>query len=171
MLTRIRTLLAKHFGTNPRLHFVAADEPVNTYDVLEQVIAVVVYTSTIGIEAAAHGRPVVTPSRSYYSDLGFVLKATSLAQYQQQLSDAASGRFVVNPVMRDDALCCYYLTQCCNWVFSPFNPEGFTEWSQKSLSELARHEKVRATVTALEQNVPVAYLNHLARLQERPSPR
>lgn len=164
-----RGLLTRHFGDHPRLHFIAADEPVNSYDLLEQVVAVVVYTSTIGIEAAVHGKPVVTPSRSYYSDLGFVWKATSLAQYQQHLLQAASDQCAVTPAMRDDALCCYYLTQCCNWVFSPFNPEGFVEWSRHDLAQLSQHEKVQATVQALEQNVPVAFLNHLARLEHQPS--
>src|SRR5574340_752509 len=139
-----RSLLTSHFGPHPRLHYIAADEPVNSYDLLEQVRAVVVYTSTIGIEAAAHGKAVVTPSHSYYSDLGFVWQATSLIQYQKLLSDAAAGRYIVTQAMRDDALCCYYLTQCCNWVFWPFNPEGFTEWSRYDLTQLCQHEKVRS---------------------------
>ena len=163
-----RGLLTQHFGNHPRLHFIAADEPVNSYDLLDHVAAVVVYTSTIGIEAAVHQKAVVTASNSYYSDLGFVRKASSLAQYHEHLADAAAGRAVVTPAMRDDALSCYYLTQCCNWVFSPFNPEGFTEWSLQELAQLEQHDKVRATVQALEQNVPVAYLNHLARLKQEP---
>jgi len=157
-----RALLTRHFANHPRLHFIAADEPVNSYDVLEQVAAVVVYTSTIGIEAAVHGKAVVTASRSYYSDLGFVRQATNLEQYRQYLSEAAHGLHPVTPPMREDALSCYYLTQCCNWVFSPFNPEGFTEWSRLDLAQLEQHEKVRVTVTSLEQNIPVAFLNHLA---------
>ena len=157
-------LLARHFGNHPRLHFIAASDPVNSYDLLEQVALVVVYTSTIGIEAAAHGKPVVTASRSYYSDLGFVRKAASLADYHRALSDALSGRFTVTPAMRDDALCCYYLTQCCNWVFTPFTIESFVEWSRQDLHQLSQQASVQAIVKALEQNVPVAYVNHLARL-------
>lgn len=164
-----RNLLIRHFGRHPRLHFIAADEPVNSYDLLEQVAAVVVYTSTIGTEAAAHGKVVVTASHSYYSNMGFVWKATSLAQYHQHLSNAVSGRYLVTQGMRDDALFCYYLTQCCNWVFSPFNPEGFAEWSRQDLAQLCQHEKVKMTIQALEQNIPVAYLNHLARFTHRPN--
>jgi hypothetical protein len=157
-----RSLLSRNFGDNPRLHFIAADEPVNSYDLLEQVAVVVVYTSTIGTEAAAHGKVVVTASNSYYSALGFVWKATELSQYYQHLSDAVSGRYAVTQAMREDALSCYDLTQCCNWEFSPFNPEGFKEWSSYSLDQLSQHESVKLIVRALEQNIPVAYLNHLA---------
>lgn len=162
-----RSLLNCHFGSHPRLHFIAADEPVNSYDLLEQVAAVVVYTSTIGIEAAAHGKVVVTASNSYYSNLGFVWKATNLAQYHQYLLDAVSGKFIVTQALREDALSCYYLTQCCNWVFSPFNPEGFTEYSLYDLNQLGQLEKVLLIIQALEQNIPVAYLNHLSKFAQQ----
>ena len=161
-----RSLLARHFGDHPRLHFVAAQDPVNSYDLLEQVKAVVVYTSTIGIEAAAHGKPVVTESRSYYSDLGFVLKASDLEEYHRALLDAANGRWPVTQAMQQDALTCYYLTQCCNWVFTPFNVPDFPKWSALDLQELAGEGSVRMIVRALQDNVPVALLNHEAKLEQ-----
>ena len=55
-------LLQRNFGSHQRLHFVAADAPVNSYDLLERAAAVVVYTSTIGIETAGHRKPVITAS-------------------------------------------------------------------------------------------------------------
>jgi hypothetical protein len=164
-----RSLLAQNFGNHPRLHFIAADEPVNSYELLEQIAAVVVHTSTIGTEAAAHGKVVVTASASYYADLGFVLRATNLAQYQQYLSDAVAGRHVVTPAMRDDALRCYYLTQCCNWVFTPFTPAAFVEWSCHNFDQLRQQENVGAVIQALEQNIPIAFLNHRSRLDHQPA--
>jgi hypothetical protein len=160
-------LLHHYFGNHPRLHFIAADEPVNSYDLLEQVDAVVVYTSTIGTEAAAYGKVVVTVSDSYYSDLGFVWKATSLAQYHQQLLDAVSGKLIVTQAFRDNALRCYYLTQCCNWLFSPFNPEGFAEYSLYDLQELSQLEEVQLIIKSLEQNIPIAYFNHLLKFSQQ----
>ena len=160
-----RSLLASHFGINSRLHFIAADELINSYDLIEQVVAVIAHTSTIGTEAAAHGKIVVTASGSYYSDMGFVWKATNLAQYYQYLSDAVSERFVVSTAMREDALFCYYLTQCCNWVTTPFTVPGFVEWSRNDLQQLLQDESVQLILHALEQNIPIAYLNHLARIE------
>jgi hypothetical protein len=160
-----RRLLLRSFGKQSRLHFIAADDPINSYDLLEQVTAVVVHTSTIGTEAAAHGKPVVTGSSSYYSDLGFVLKARSVEQYRQYLSDAVSGRFIVTKKMREDALHCYYLTQCCNWMFTAFTPLGFPEWSKQNLSQLSQDESVQVMVKAIEQNIPIAFLNHQARIE------
>lgn len=160
-----KVLLAQHFGNNPRLHFVAAGDPVNSYDLLDQVAAVVAYTSTIGIEAAALGKPVVTESCSYYSDLTFVRRATSFEQYHDFLCSAVSGQFGVSQEMREDALICYYLTQCCNWIFTPFNVPAFHEWSRISLEQLSKEESVRTIIRALKEDVPVAFLNHITRLQ------
>lgn len=161
-----RSLLAQHFGQHPRLHFVAAEDAVNSYDLLEQARAVVVYTSTIGLEAAALGKPVVTESRSYYSALGFVHRASTLEQYQQLLREAVDGRRPVTPAMQQDALTCYYLTQCCNWVFTPFNVPDFPKWSALDFRRLAEDASVRMIVRAIEENVPVAVLNHQAKLDQ-----
>lgn len=166
-----RTLLQQNFGDHTRLHFVAAEDPVNSYDLLEQVRAVVVYTSTIGLEAATQGKPVVTESRAYYADLGFVCQATRLDDYRAALSDAVTGRFVVSAQMRDDALACYYLTQCCNWVVTPFNVPDFPTWSRRAgLAELLAEPSVQAILRAMERDIPMAYLNHLERLGAHPTP-
>jgi len=160
-----RALLARHFGAHPRLHFIAAEDPVNSYDLMEQAAAVVVYTSTIGVEAAAGGKPVVTESSSYYADLSFVNRATTREAYLRLLSEAVAGRLEVSPAMRDDALACYYVTQCCNWVFTPFTVPAFEQWSLRDLKDMAQDQSVRAITRALEKNIPVAFLNHLARLE------
>lgn len=161
-----RGLLQRNFGSHPRLHFVAAEEKINSYALFDRVAAVVVYTSTIGVEAAAHGKPVITPSNSYYSGLGFVWRAADLDQYQAYLASAASGALAVTPAMRDDAMLCYYITQVCNWVFSPFNPADFRKWSRLDLDKLHADAKVQGALKALQESVPIAFLNHLERLAE-----
>jgi hypothetical protein len=159
-----RSLLSRHFGDQPRLKFIAADYPINSYDLLEHVSVVLVHTSTIGIEASAHGKVVVTAANSYYSDLGFVHRALDLDQYHEYLLNAPSGVYSVTPEMRRDSLYCYYLTQCCNWLFTPFSPEGFTDWSHLDLGELAMHRDVQSTLECVQDNIPVAYLEHMTRL-------
>lgn len=155
-----RSLLLQHFGSTPRLHFIAAEETVNSYQLLERVAAVVVYTSTIGTEAAALGKVVITPSHSYYAGLGFVWQCTELASYQACLRDAALGRLSVTPAMRADAHLCYYLTQCCNWVFSPFNPSDFQDWCGLDPRQLYVDAAVQSVLNSLQHNIPVALLNH-----------
>ena len=52
------SILHREFGNQARLHFIAAGESVNTYDLLASVTAVVVHTSTVGLEAASAGKHV-----------------------------------------------------------------------------------------------------------------
>ena len=154
-------LLRENFADNPRVVFIAAADPVNTYDLLDRVSAVVVYTSTIGVEAALKGKVVITPSSSYYSELGFVWHASTEEQYEQQLIDVVAGRYQVSQSMQADALLCYYLTQCCNWISSPLSPEGFDDWVDVPLAELMSRDGVRITAATIRDNVPASFLAHL----------
>lgn len=160
-------LLTDNFGVTDRLHFIAADALVNTYDLLNLVSTVIVYTSTIGVEAAALGKVVITPSKSYYSALGFVWNADSKETYFRHISNSVALNYTVTPEMKDDAMCCYYLTQCCNWIFSPFNPEGFSDWSSYSLEKLYTLEAVQIALTSLQDNMPVALLNHIGNIEKQ----
>ena len=55
-----------------RCRFVAAEDSVNSYDLLRSARLVLPFTSNIGIEAAAIGKPVLVSGAAYYADLGFV---------------------------------------------------------------------------------------------------
>ena len=158
-------LLRSNFGSNPRVTFIAAADSVNSYDLLEKVSVVVVYTSTIGVEAAAKGRVVLSASSSYYSEMGFVWAASEFSAYQNCLIDAAAARYTVTDQMKDDALLCYYITQCCNWVASPLSPEGYDDWIQFSFSDLVSQPSVNLTFSAVHDNVPVSFLMHLEKVK------
>lgn len=158
-----RALLRQHFGEHPRLYFIAAEDPVNSYDLMEQVKAVVVYTSTVGVEAAAHGKFVITESTSYYAALGFVFNASSSESYYSLLGDAVAGRLEVTSKMREDALTCYYITQCCNWMQTSFTVPDFPSWSRRSLADLLQDKSVQIVLRAIETDTPIAFLNHIER--------
>lgn len=161
-------LLQENFANDPRVVFIAAADPVNTYDLLDRVSAVVVYTSTIGVEAALKGKVVITPSSSYYSELGFVWHASTAEQYERQLIDAVAGRYQVSEPMKADALLCYYLTQCCNWISSPLSPEGFDDWVDMPFKDLINQNGVRITTATIRDNVPASFLAHLENAGDGP---
>ena len=56
-------LLQRHAALGERLRFVAADEPLNSYDLLRHARVVLPHTSTVGIEAALLGLPVILGTR------------------------------------------------------------------------------------------------------------
>jgi hypothetical protein len=158
-------LLRNNFGSDSRITFIAATDPINSYELLERVSVVVVYTSTIGVEAAAKGKVVLTASSSYYSAMGFVWAATEFSAYQNSLVNAAAARYSVTDQMKDDALLCYYLTQCCNWVTSPLSPEAYDDWIRFSFSDLVVQPFVNLTYSAVRDNVPVSFRKHLQNVE------
>ena len=164
-----RKLLGDAFGDHPRLRFIAAADPINSYELLEQVGAVAVHTSTIGMEAVAFGRPVITGSASQYAGLGFVENATTRADYEALLSRAANGELEVTEQMRADARLCFYLTQCCNWIFSVFNPTDFKRWIREPLSRWYEQPSVQRMLASLATGVPVALLNHRHEAENSPA--
>lgn len=155
-----RRLLFENFKVSSRIHFVAADEQVNTYEIMDKVSTVLVYTSTIGVEAAAIGKIVVTPSKSYYSSLGFVWSAKDRESYFKHIRHAVQGTYQLSQEKKENALCCYYLTQCCNWINSRFNPAGFADWGRASLESSYSSPPVQMVLTALQSNIPIAILKH-----------
>ncbi len=159
-----RALLDRYFADHPRLYFIAAADPINSYELLARVGSVVVHTSTIGCEAALYGKPVVTGSAAYFAGLGFVWHASDVANYHRLLSAAANGQLLVTDAMRRDATLCFYVTQCCNWVVSLFNPEDFKQWSRVPLATWAAEPATQRMLAALRHNIPVAVLNHDARI-------
>ncbi|MES3023184.1 MAG: hypothetical protein V4857_16590 [Pseudomonadota bacterium] len=161
-------LLRHHFGGHERVLFVHAADPVNTYELLTVVSTVVAYTSTIGVEAAALGNRVIVPSRSYYAGLGFVWSAAARAAYFSLIRQSVAGELVLTTQMRQDAMYCYYVTQICNWIFSPFSPESFELWSRESIAGLNADPTVGVLLEALAHDIPAALFNHRGRLAAEP---
>lgn len=64
------------------------DAAVDTYDLVESLDVGVVYCSTVGLEMAYGGLPVVVAGDAHYGDLGFTFDPESRAEYEELL-DAA----------------------------------------------------------------------------------
>ena len=75
-----------------------------------------------------------------------------------------AGRVALTQAMREDALCCYYITQCCNWMQTSFTVPDFQAWSRRSFAELAHDVTVDTVITSVAENTPVSLLNHRRRL-------
>jgi hypothetical protein len=67
------------------IHLVGADDPVNTYDLVEIAELGLVYTTTVGMEMAMSGVPVVVAGQTHYRDKGFTLDPNSWDAYFQML--------------------------------------------------------------------------------------
>jgi hypothetical protein len=73
------------------LHLVPADARVNTYDIVEIAQLGLVYTTTVGMEMAMSGVPVMVVGNTHYRNKGFTLDPTSWEDYFAMLTTQLSG--------------------------------------------------------------------------------
>ncbi len=74
------------------IHLVPADAKVNTYDIVEIANLGLVYTTTVGMEMAMSGVPVIVVGNTHYRGKGFTLDPISWDDYFEQLASALGGR-------------------------------------------------------------------------------
>jgi hypothetical protein len=158
----LATVLRERFGHDRRWQFVAADDPVNSYDLLRSAEVVLPFTSNIGVEAAAMGKTVLVSGASYYADLGFVWAAASRDEYFHLLHRALMGDLAPWPDQVARAWVCYYLVAVRNRIWTDFTPQpdDFWRWCRRSPEALFGEPEVSDILDSIDRNVPVALLRH-----------
>jgi hypothetical protein len=68
------------------IHLVPADAKVNTYDIVEIADLGLVYTTTVGMEMAMSGVPVIVVGNTHYRNKGFTLDPESWQSYFELLT-------------------------------------------------------------------------------------
>jgi capsular polysaccharide biosynthesis protein len=166
----IGAILQERFGENPRLRVVAADEPINTYDLIQSATVVLPFASTIGIEAAAMGKVVLVSGASCYSSLDFVWKASSREEYLNLLGRALRGELPRKAHQIEKAWLCYYLTPVCNRVWTDFTSapgdSDFWKWVGRDPEALFADAAVADMLTALVENRPLSLIRHERKVPE-----
>ena len=71
--------LFPHLPANVRL--VLPKSPISSYSLMQISQTGLVYTSTVGLEMALMGKPVIVSGKTHYGDKGFVLLPQSLSEY------------------------------------------------------------------------------------------
>lgn len=70
----------------PHVRHIPANSQIDSYDLLEVADAVVVFGSTMGIEAAYHGIPTATLSPAFYDEIGAVASISSINELETWIS-------------------------------------------------------------------------------------
>lgn len=68
------------------IHLVAPTEDVNTYDIMELANLGLVYTTTVGLEMAMHGIPVMVAGKTHYRNRGFTYDPGTWVDYFKELT-------------------------------------------------------------------------------------
>ncbi len=67
------------------IHVIGALDPINTYDLIEVADVGLAYTTTVGLETAMNGRPVISCGETHYRGRGFTLDPNSWDEYYAAL--------------------------------------------------------------------------------------
>ena len=158
----LERILDERFGQNPRLTFIPAAAPINTYDLVARARLILPFVSTIGIEAVALGKPTVVAGNSCYSDLGFVWRPDTRQEYLELVSRGLRGELAVSSEQRERAWLCYYLTPVCNRIWTRFTPQppDFWTWCSQKPTDVFADEAVQDILTAVDEDVPAAIIRH-----------
>jgi hypothetical protein len=67
------------------IHVIGASDKINTYDLIEIADVGLAYTTTVGLETAMNGRPVISCGETHYRGRGFTLDPNSWDEYYATL--------------------------------------------------------------------------------------
>lgn len=79
------------------IHLVQAPDPINTYDLIQIADVGLVYTTTVGMEMAMSGVPVVVGGHTHYRNKGFTHDPASWEEYFHILDQACRGGAETRP--------------------------------------------------------------------------
>jgi hypothetical protein len=78
------------------IHVIAATDKINTYDLIEIADLALAYTTTVGMEAAMNGIPVISCGQTHYRGRGFTIDPNTWDEYfaalEKVLSDLPAHR-------------------------------------------------------------------------------
>ncbi len=166
----VGALVRKINTAGERVRFVAAEDPVNSYDLLRTARVVLPFTSTLGMEAPMLGIPVVTSAKNYYETFRFASRAESPEHYFQLIGQAIRGELTVSSEASEDAALVYYLTQHCNFLLTVFTAEAteFLEWAKLPPAELWSRPDTQDLKRAILTGEPISSIRFARYLAESP---
>jgi len=72
------------------IHIIGAADKINTYDLIEIADLGLAYTTTVGLETAMNGRPVISCGETHYRNRGFTLDPNTWDEYYATLEKVLS---------------------------------------------------------------------------------
>ncbi len=144
------------------VRWIPGDAEVNSYDLINSTRVVLPFTSTVGIEAAFMGKPVIIGTHVFYESMGFVEAAGDAAAYFERVDQALLGKLQPSAErMRQAALALYLALKCrvMRTCFTPI-PINFAEWMRMAPDELWSQPEQLDLREALITRLPLTWLRH-----------
>ncbi|MGB4595944.1 MAG: hypothetical protein WBI14_08570 [Anaerolineaceae bacterium] len=91
--TSMVQVIQENFAELPEnIHIIKPEEKVNTYDLVDITDLGLVYTTTVGLEMAMAGLPVIVAGKTHYANKGFTLDPQNWQEYETLLE-----KLIVDP--------------------------------------------------------------------------
>jgi len=87
----------KELSTLQNLLFIPPDEFISSYDLIQRAKFVMVYNSTIGLEASIMGKPVLCAGKARYTQIPTVFFPGSVSEYERTLENFLSTQAIDQP--------------------------------------------------------------------------
>jgi hypothetical protein len=81
----------------PNLHFIDPDQSISSYALIDRSKFVMIYNSTIGLEASILGKPVLCAGRARFTQLPTVFFPASITAYEQQVESFLDAEKITVP--------------------------------------------------------------------------
>ena len=111
--------------------FIIVNSPLmNAYDLIEASTAGIVFSSTVGLEMAMLGKPVLLGSKVYYSGKGFTLDSEDQADYFEKLSSLLNDPKKFNLLVeqtKNAQLYHYLLHHVAQWPYPFMKPSDLRQ--------------------------------------------
>lgn len=147
----------KELKTSDRVCFFNYDDDVNSYRLIEASKAIVVCTSTVGLEAAMYGKSVILESDCYYGGAKCIKQAKTKEQYFQSILDAVDQPMHMTQAEKEEVGVYYYLTQLYGSVRNGFSaqPSSFEEGIKEPFDRLCMREDVKIQIDCMIEEKPL----------------
>jgi hypothetical protein len=156
---------------NPRIRFISAVDPINTYDLIRRCRVVAPYCSRVGIEAALLGKPVVAAANCYYDSLEFANKPGNTTDYLAMLDDLVANGTELTPEEQRLAAVAYFVIERFTLLKTGFTPipDDFWSWVRKKPDELWRDFTVNCLFESACSRKPLSLISLERFLAQRKS--
>lgn len=144
----------------PTFRFIRAEDKCNTYSLLSGARLVLPVSSSVGIEAACLGVPVVMESEAYFAQAPFVDFASTKGGFLKLITDYSKNPRRLSKEQSEEAWVWYYLSQVANSLKTRFTPvpEDFRVWVAAGYHKLRRGSDVQLIMDSLVSGEPMSKL-------------
>lgn len=145
--------LLKPYLDNERIIYYDKDASVNIYNLINNSKVVMPYSSTVGIEAAILGKPVIIHTKCFYRNEGFVKKATTKQEYFDMITKMVSEK---NHIVEDleNAKIFYYLANTKKRKNTSIFNELNYDWLEKTFEEIKQETCLKHMIDTVANNMP-----------------